>query len=147
MTAAGVQNPLNPELHPTPPSATQAGSGRAAAALQLAIAVAYTGGVVVPALVTGALPASPEEATTRLWSESGSVPASLMHILGFFAATVGIAMTMVCVPLVVAAVVRGWRRSTPGGRALLIAAALLGIAFLAFSASPSGRALRGCIAD
>jgi hypothetical protein len=143
MTAADVETRLDVDL-PT----AGAGAGRAAATLQFAVALLYAGGVVAPALVAGALTTGPgDDDSTRLWSESGSAPASIMHILGFFAASVGIAISIVCVPVLLTALVRGWRRQGAATRTLLIASAVLGLAFLAFSATPVGHDLRACIAD
>jgi hypothetical protein len=157
MTAAAMHTGPDSDLLTPAGAAAQAladsrrpavtGPGRAAAIVQLAIAVCYTGGVVVPALMARALPAGPGEGTVRLWPDSGGATASVMHILGFFAATVGMAATLVCVPLSGMALAQGWRSQSLRSRVVLAAAALAGTAFLVWSATPSGQALRGFIAD
>jgi hypothetical protein len=157
MTAAATHTGPDSDLLPRAGAAEQTpagtqhpavtGPGRAAAICQLVIAVCYTGGVVVPALVARALPAGPGNGSVRLWSDSAGATASVMHILGFFAATVGMAVSLVCVPLCGMALAQGWRSQSVRSRVVLVAAALAGTAFLVWSATPSGRALRGFIAD
>jgi hypothetical protein len=157
MTAAAMHTGPDSDLLPIAGAAEQtpagsqhpaaAGPGRTAAIFQLVIAACYTGGVVVPALVARALPAAPGDGNVRLWSDSAGATASIMHILGFFAATVGMAVSLVCVPLCGVALAQGWRSQSVPARVLLVAAAVAGTAYLVWSATPSGRALRGFIAD
>lgn len=141
MTTAGITR-----TRTTAEPATRT-NGRLAATTQLAIVAFYLAGVLMPALRDGMIGFDGDTDTGPLWPQSAGFPIQLLHVLGFFAASVGIVVSIACALVCVGMLVRGWRQYTPTMRVLLASAAVLGVAFVVWSATPSGSALRGWIAD
>jgi hypothetical protein len=120
---------------------------RLAAGAQLTIVAFYLAGAVAPALWAKRFPLHAGEADIQLWSSTAGAPVQLLHLLAFFAASVGLVITGACVPMCVAVLARHWRRCGGAARAVFVAAIVLGAAFLAFSLTPYGFALRDWLAQ
>jgi hypothetical protein len=143
MIAGGTQTTQAADLN------VRAGA-RLAVAAQLAIIGFYVAGALVPALRAGLLPADSTSAShmdsVQLWPATASAPIQLLHVLAFFAASVGIVVSLACVPVCLGILASRWRSYGRPTRTLLGASAALGVAFVIWSATPTGTALRDWIA-